>query len=200
MAADGRGWPWKLLWFNVRGNCRGTCRGLPWQLPRIGGLRWQWPRIAADGRGNCCGLTSAEITVAIAADFRGLRWLVPRSLPRTEPAMSRGPCRGHPRISTVARGNTHGSPRKCRGHCRGPPPKSQIMCIRASVRIVHPLRTPDLEVTGTSVERDYVGSGSRRASSLSLETGSSRSIVICWQSYNMTRYTRFRAALTDRWR
>ena len=115
-------------------------------------------------------------------------------------AMSRGPCRGNPRISTVARGNTHGSPRKCRGYCRGPPPKSQIMCIRASVRIVHPLRTPDLEVTGTSVERDYVGSGSRRASSLSLETGSSRSIVICWQSYNMTRYTRFRAALTDRWR
>ena len=42
---------------------------------------------------------------------------------------SRGPCRGNPRISTVARGKTHGRPRKCHGHCRGPPPKSQIMCI-----------------------------------------------------------------------
>ena len=44
---------------------------------------------------------------------------------------SRGPCRGNPRISTVARGKTHGRPRKCHGHCRGPPPKSQIMCICA---------------------------------------------------------------------
>ena len=42
-------------------------------------------KIAADGRGNCCGLTSAEIAVAIATDFRELPWLVPRSLPRTEP-------------------------------------------------------------------------------------------------------------------
>ena len=44
---------------------------------------------------------------------------------------SRGPCRGNPRISTVARAKTHGRPRKCRGHCRGLPPKSQIVCIRA---------------------------------------------------------------------
>ena len=41
--------------------------------------------IAADSRGNCCGLTSAEIAVAIAVGFRGLPWLAPRSLPRTEP-------------------------------------------------------------------------------------------------------------------
>ena len=41
----------------------------------------------------------------------------------------RGPCRGNPRISTVARGKTHGRPRKCHGHCRGPPPKSKKMCI-----------------------------------------------------------------------
>ena len=41
---------------------------------------------------------------------------------------SRGPCRGNPRISTVARGKTHGRPRKCHGHCRGSPPKSQTMC------------------------------------------------------------------------
>ena len=27
---DYRGLPWKLLWFDVRGNCRGNCRGLPW--------------------------------------------------------------------------------------------------------------------------------------------------------------------------
>ena len=60
-------------------------RKLSSQLPRIEGLPWQWQRMAADGRGNCCGLTPAEIAVAIAADFRGLPWLLPRSLPRTEP-------------------------------------------------------------------------------------------------------------------
>ena len=42
---------------------------------------------------------------------------------------SLGPCRENPRISTVARGETHGRPRKCHGHCRGPPPNSQILCI-----------------------------------------------------------------------
>ena len=45
-------------------------RKLSSQLPRIEGLPWQWQRMAADGRGNCCGLTPAEIAVAIAADFR----------------------------------------------------------------------------------------------------------------------------------
>ena len=40
------------------------------------------------------------------------------------------PCRRNPRISTVALGRTNVRPRKCRGHRRGPPPKSQIMCIR----------------------------------------------------------------------
>ena len=44
-------------------------------------------------------------------------------------AMIRGPCRGHSRISTLAGGNTHGSPRKFHGHCHGPPPKSPTMCI-----------------------------------------------------------------------
>ena len=44
---------------------------------------------------------------------------------------SRGPCRGTPRISTVARGKAHGRPRKCHGRCHGPPPQGQIMCIRA---------------------------------------------------------------------
>ena len=48
---------------------------------------------------------------------------------------SRGPWRGNPRICTVARGKTHGRPRKCHGHCRGPPPKSQIMCIRAQLSV-----------------------------------------------------------------
>ena len=42
---------------------------------------------------------------------------------------SRGPCRENPRMSTVARGKTHGRPRKCHGHCGGPPPKSQIIYI-----------------------------------------------------------------------
>ena len=44
---------------------------------------------------------------------------------------SRYPCRGNPRISTVARGKTHGRPRKCHGRFRGSPPKSQITCICA---------------------------------------------------------------------
>ena len=42
VSEDCCGWPWKLLWFDVRGNGRGSCRGLPWYLPRIGGLPWQW--------------------------------------------------------------------------------------------------------------------------------------------------------------
>ena len=47
--------PWKLLWL------------LPWTSVAVAVYR----RIAADGRGNCIGLTSAEIDVAIAAGFRG---------------------------------------------------------------------------------------------------------------------------------
>ena len=147
---------------------------LLWQLPWISVAIALYRRITADGRGNCCGLTSAEITVAIAADFRGLRWLVPRSLPRTEPAMSRGPCRGHPRISTVARGNTHGSPRKCRGHCRGPPSKSKKMCIRARVCSVGKLVTSGEKDMLTLVRRDRSGKWSehgRRARAIyNLET------------------------------
>ena len=72
---NGRRWRWKLLW--------------TWQFPRTSVVIAEYRRIAvamaADGRGNCCGLTSADIDVAIAADFRGLPWLVPRSLPWTEP-------------------------------------------------------------------------------------------------------------------
>ena len=51
----------------------------------IGGLPWQWPRTAADGGGNCCGWTSAKTAITIAAELRGLPWLVRRSFPRTEP-------------------------------------------------------------------------------------------------------------------
>ena len=71
IAADGPGFPWKLLWFDVReisvafavefgGNyrvledCRGNCRGWPWN--------------AVVFRGNCRGLTSVEIAVKIALD------------------------------------------------------------------------------------------------------------------------------------
>ena len=49
---------------------------------------------------------------------------------------SRDPCRGNLQISTVARGKTHGPPQKSHGHCRGPPPKSQIMCICARLKSV----------------------------------------------------------------
>ena len=51
IAADGRGMPWKLLW----------------QLPWISVAIALYRTITVHGRGNCCGLTSAEITVAIAA-------------------------------------------------------------------------------------------------------------------------------------
>ena len=47
--------PWKLLW-------QLTCTSVAIGLYR---------RIIVDGRGNCCGLTSVEIAVVIAADFRG---------------------------------------------------------------------------------------------------------------------------------
>ena len=57
---------------------------------------------------------------------------------------SRGPCRGNPRISTVARGKTHGRSRKCHGHCRGHPQKGPIMCIceeHESLNHTHCFRT-----------------------------------------------------------
>ena len=132
--ADGRGWPWKLLLLNVCGICSGNCRGLPRNSVVIAALPRQWPRVVM------------KIDTAVSADFRGFPWFVRRSLPRKEPrlravattvnrgisrgsAMTRGTCREIPRISTVVRANTHGSPRKPRGQCRGPPLKSQIMCI-----------------------------------------------------------------------
>ena len=41
-----------------------------------------------------------------------------------------GTCRGSVRGNL--RHTNHGNPRKYRGHCPGPPPKSQIMCIRTT--------------------------------------------------------------------
>ena len=127
MAADCRGWPWKLLRLDVRGNCRGNCLGLPRTSMVITALPWQWPRMTVK-TARTAAETSAEAAVAIAASFRGLSRLVRQSLPRTEPrhvpwlqpwhlprgsAMSRGTCHRNPRISTVARGSTptevHGS-------------------------------------------------------------------------------------------
>ena len=43
---NGRGWPWKLLWFDVRGNCRGNCRGLPW-VAMVGTTEFATDRTAA---------------------------------------------------------------------------------------------------------------------------------------------------------
>ena len=198
MAADGRGWPWKLLGLDVRGSYRGNCRGIPrtsvpLQLPRK--LQCKFPRVSVsyhgwcDGtchgqnRGTCCGncggipRTSVviaayrRIAVEMVPDDRGWPWKLletaevgrprkqPWQMPRTSAdfrgwygvchgqnrgtcrghscgiccrsAMSRGTCRRNPRISTVARCNTHRCSRKFRGHCRGPLRKSQIMCIRA---------------------------------------------------------------------
>ena len=115
----------------------GRPRKLPRQLPRtsvvIAALSWQ---ISADGRGNCHGSFRGFQWVAIvgtmefatgrtAATCRGHN----RGICRGS-AMTRCTCRENPRISTVVRGNTHRNPREFRGQCHGPPPKSQIMCIR----------------------------------------------------------------------
>ena len=66
-----------------------------WQLPWISAAFALYRRITADGRGNCCGLTSAEIAAAIAADFRG-----------------------NCRVSEDGRGNGRGWPFDVRGNCR----------------------------------------------------------------------------------
>ena len=57
MAAEYRGFPWKLQWIDVHGNCRGNCREGPSQLPLTGGLPWQLPRMAMPRN-------AAEIAVA----------------------------------------------------------------------------------------------------------------------------------------
>ena len=79
MAADGRGWPWSFA-------AVGRPRELPWQLPRtsvvIAAMRMAVEIATAD---------SVKTAVAIAADFRGLPWLVRRTLPRTEPRHVRWP-------------------------------------------------------------------------------------------------------------
>ena len=169
MAADGRGWPRKLLRLDVRRNCRGNCCGLPWiamvgttEFAATGRTTAHAVAIAADFRGNrrvsedCRGKGRGRPRVVVEIAAVGRPPKLPGQLPRTSvgchgwyngvcrrqnccrghnrdicrgSAMSRGICRGNPQISTVARGKTHESPRKFHGHCRGPPPKSQIMCI-----------------------------------------------------------------------
>ena len=82
----------------------GRPRKLPWQLPRSSmGFHGWYDRVCHGQNGGTC---------------RGHN----RGICRGS-AMSRCACRGNPRISTVADGNTHGSPRKFRGHCHGPPPR-----------------------------------------------------------------------------
>ena len=46
VSEDCRGWPWKLLWFDVRGNYRGNCRGLPW-VAMVGTTEFTTDRTAA---------------------------------------------------------------------------------------------------------------------------------------------------------
>ena len=46
MAADGRGRPWKLLWFDVGGNDRVNCHGLPW-VAMVGATEFATDRTAA---------------------------------------------------------------------------------------------------------------------------------------------------------
>ena len=58
MAAAGRGRPWKLLWFDVRGNYRGNCRGLPWVV-MVGTTEFATDRTAA---------RAVDTTVAFAVE------------------------------------------------------------------------------------------------------------------------------------
>ena len=110
-AADGRGIPWKLLWFDVRGICRGNSRGVPWQLPRIAmalaveGLPWQLPWNAVAFAVDCRGLP------------RHLTWRWPWNMPWQLTCYFRGfygwyhgGCHGQ------NRGTFHG---RNRGTCRG---------------------------------------------------------------------------------
>ena len=53
-------------------------------------------------------------------------------------AMGRCPCRGNPRIFTVARSSTHRKPQKCRDHCRGPSLKSQGASMPTGHATQHP--------------------------------------------------------------
>ena len=86
-----------------RGNRHGSFRGFPWGA-MVGTTEFATERTVDTCRGHNRGIC------------RGM-------------AMTRGTCRENARSSTVVRANTHGSPRKFRGQCRGPPPKSQILCI-----------------------------------------------------------------------
>ena len=100
----------------------------PRQCPRDGGGH-------GIRRGSCRGtsvLVAMVGTTEVATDrtaARAMATTVALAVEAPCTTESRGPCRGNPPISTVARGKTHGRPRKCHGHCRGPPPKYQIMCI-----------------------------------------------------------------------
>ena len=71
VSEDYHGWPWKLLWFDVRGNRRGNCRGLPW-IAMVGTTEFATNRTAA-----CAVATTvvfgvkAPWAVALAVETRG---------------------------------------------------------------------------------------------------------------------------------
>ena len=130
---------------NFHGNLHGNLHGNPRQALTAYHGR---PRYSGKTHGNAYGVGVAmQYTVAvvvvlpsvamdgtteIASDrtaARAMATTVALAVEAPCTMESRGPCRGNPRISTVVRGKTHGKPRKCHGNCRGPPPKSQIMCI-----------------------------------------------------------------------
>ena len=102
---------------DYRGNCRVLPCHLPWQLP------WNAVPFAVDCRGLPRQLTWGwpwNMPWQLPWYFSGLPWRVPWRLPRTEQRHvtwpNRGTCCGNPRISTVARGKTHGRSRTCHGH------------------------------------------------------------------------------------
>ena len=98
IAADGRGMPWKLQWFDVREiaveiavQFRGNCRVLEGCRCNYRG----WTQNGVVLRGNCSGLTSVEIAVEFRGNCRVLE-------------DCRGNCRGWPRNAVVFRGNCCG--------------------------------------------------------------------------------------------
>ena len=125
----------------------GRSRKMSWKLPHyFADFRCDCRvavATAAEVRGNGNGSRVAMVDTTEFATDRTAACAVAKPWHLPWSAMIRGTCRGNPWISTVARGNTRGSPRKCRGHCREPQAKSQIMCTHAPLLRKQPTQKID---------------------------------------------------------
>ena len=144
-AAASSGTPWRPMALamafhgNLHGKVHGNLHGNPRQAPTVYHGR---PWYNGKTHGNAYSMEVAmEYAVAVAVILawvamvgttevatdrtaaRVMATTVALAVEAPCTMQSRGLCHGNPWISTVARGKTHGRPRKCHGHCRGPPPK-----------------------------------------------------------------------------